>query len=271
VLLQRAAVALKSNDGATFRKFSTLAVLWSFLDVNLSVAVTCVPALKPLFLRLIPSLFKQDTSSSKPDPEVVSPPVTPHDQEQEFSGKTLQVTQMSFNAMLSVPTADQIGTAAFANTVAAERPSYSEDEDQGANLNFVEARRRFTLHSVPAGQSWKFLWTTSILFMIVGFANSFVEALTQNARAKQVITREAAFLNRAVFYGSYMVAPPLVAFPVMRIWSFKGCSMTGLLVFACGCLIFWPAAILGPSNEAIAFSYGVIGSGECRSHCIFCG
>jgi hypothetical protein len=259
-------IAVSSEDWAGYAKFSILAALWTFVDVNLSVAVTCVPALKPLFLRLIPSLFKTDAIASKPSAGAVTPPDKSPNPEQEYSEKTLQVSQMSFNAMLNVPDSTEIGTSAFAEAMEAKRASCSDEESQGANLNFLEARHRFTLHSVPASQSWKFLWTTSILFLLIGFANSFVEALTQCAKAEQVITKDFAFINRAVFYGSYLVAPPIVALPIMKRWSFKGSSMAGLLIFALGCLIFWPAATLGPSNAAVAFSYGIVGSGKRHRH-----
>ena len=159
-----------------------------------------------------------------------------------------------------------IGASAFATVhgdVEASAPEESKEmEVTGTDVDFVVLKERSTLHDIPGSQSWRYLWRTAILYALIGFTTSFPEALTRVAKTQDYISSSVELLNRNVFYGAYLVGPSLVAYYMIKRFSFKGCSITGLLILAVGCLIFWPAAILGPTPAGIGISYFTIGAGK---------
>jgi hypothetical protein len=249
------------------------ATMWSFVDVNLSVALTCVPALKPLFARWVPKLFRGEMSSkdssrrqSHTSTEYSSSSPMKGDGDKAYSETTLQVHEISFADMFAIPTANDIGASSFATAPGDVEASAPEEAKEmvatGTDIDFVVLKERNTLHDISGSQSWRYLWKTAILYLLIGFTNSFVEALTRVARTQDVISSSVELLNRNVFYGAYLVGPTLVASIMIRLFSFKGCSITGLLILAVGCLVFWPAAILGPSLGGIGVSYFTIGAGK---------
>lgn len=252
-------------------------LLTGIIDVNLSVAVTCVPALKPLLTRWVPRLFRGDTTTkdnstprSRTTTNFSSSSPVKRVEDKAYSNNTLQVTEISFNQMFNVPTTADIGVSSFAaipEDVEASVPAESKEmEVTGTDVDFVVLKERNTLHAIPGSQSWKYLWRTAILYTLIGFTNSFAEAISRAAKVQDHISSTVELLNRNVFYGAYLVGPSLVAFTTIRIWSFKGTSISGLLVLAVGCLIFWPAAILGPTAGGIGVSYFTIGAGMSVQH-----
>ena len=268
------ALSASSNFGVSESK-----LLIGIIDVNLSVAVTCVPALKPLLARWLPRLFRGDTTPkenvtprSRTTTDFSSSSPVKQANDKIYSNNTLQVTEISFNQMFSVPTTTDIGVSSFAaipEDVEASVPAEPKEmEVTGTDVDFVVLKERNTLHDVPGSQSWRYLWRTAILYALIGFTNSFAEALARAAKTQNHISSSVELLNRNVFYGAYLVGPSLVAFTTIRIWSFKGTSISGLLVLAVGCLIFWPAAILGPTPGGIGVSYFTIGAGKSMQHAL---
>ena len=243
----------------------------------MSIAVTCVPALKPLFTRWLPKLFRGDSTSkdsskreSNTSTEFCSSSPVKGAGDKTYSENTLQVSEITFNQMFSIPNAADIGAASFATApgdVEAPAPAESKEAEAiGTDVDFVVLKERSTLHDIPGSQSWRYLWRTAILYALIGFTTSFPEALTRSAKTQDYISSSVELLNRNVFYGAYLVTPALVAYSMIKTFSFKGCSISGLLILAVGCLIFWPAAILGPTPGGIGVSYFTIGAGKSMHH-----
>jgi len=181
-----------------------------------------------------------------------------------MSDDTLQVSQISFNAILAIPTAEEAGTASFApvpEPIVVKKTAVVETSEE-PYIDFVKLRQRNTLHHVPANQSVKLLWRTTLLYLLIGFSSSFMMATTTVARSQKAITPAISLANNAVFYGAYLLAPLGIAYPISARFSFKGCNMAGLLIFAVACLVIWPSTVLGPSPHAIAFSYFLLGCGS---------
>jgi len=270
---QKALSALKTGAYVDYTEFATLSVVWSIADVNLSVAITCVPAMKPLIMRLVPKLLRSESSRTTMSQlrsrlhsglgARLSQPISQKTGSQDvMSNETLQVSQISFNAMFAVPTAEEAGIASFAPIPEPLIAHDTKELSKGTNIDFVKLRQRNTLHHIPPTLSVKLLWRTTLIYLLIGFASSFMMATTTEARSQKTITPAISLANNAVFYGAYLLAPLCIAYPISGRFSFKGCSMAGLLSFAVACLVFWPSSVLGPSIPAIAFSYFVLGCGS---------
>jgi FHS family L-fucose permease-like MFS transporter len=100
-------------------------------------------------------------------------------------------------------------------------------------------RTRFIL----AGSLLPFVLVTSLFFMW-GIPNNLNGVLIKQFMKSMEISRFQAGLIQSSFYmGYFALAVP--AAMLMRRYSYKTGIVFGLLLYAAGCLLFWPAAIIG--------------------------
>jgi fucose permease len=101
---------------------------------------------------------------------------------------------------------------------------------------------------------------TTLLFFLWGFAYGLLDIL--NAQFQTIVqldTWHSLGLHGA-YFGGYVVGPLLVGRPVLKTWGFKSTFITGLCIYACGTLIFWPSAVLA-STAAFTISNFIVGFG----------
>jgi MFS transporter, FHS family, L-fucose permease len=84
-----------------------------------------------------------------------------------------------------------------------------------------------------------FILVTS-LFFLWGFAHSLLDVLNKHFQDILGITKSKSGLVQAALYGGYFImAIPAGLF--MNRWGYKKGIITGLLLYACGAFLFWPA------------------------------
>jgi FHS family L-fucose permease-like MFS transporter len=99
----------------------------------------------------------------------------------------------------------------------------------------------------------------TLLFLIWGIPNNLNDVLIKHFMKSFELSRFQAGLIQSAFYMGYFV----LAVPsglIMRKYSYKTGLVIGLFLFAAGCFLFWPAAIVGRYGFFI-FSLFVIASG----------
>ncbi|CAZ83370.1 unnamed protein product [Tuber melanosporum] len=82
------------------------------------------------------------------------------------------------------------------------------------------------------------------LFFIWGFAYGFVDTLNKRFERLIGITTQQYVGLHASYFGAYAIAPLLIGGPVLKRYGFKATIMVGLTISGCGCLVFWPSAVL---------------------------
>ena len=101
-------------------------------------------------------------------------------------------------------------------------------------------------HGVPlfaGGGTFAFTLVTG-LFFIWGLSNNLTDILVQQFRKSFTLSQlEAQLVQTAVFLGYFLMAMPAAAF--MRRYGYRAGILLGLLLFGCGTLLFWPAAMIG--------------------------
>ena len=98
-------------------------------------------------------------------------------------------------------------------------------------------------HLFPAGQLFPFILVTA-LFFLWGIPNNLNDVLIRHFMKTFEITRFQAGLVQSAFYmGYFLLAMPAAL--LMRRWGYKFGFVTGLLLFAAGAFLFWPAALVG--------------------------
>src|SRR5476651_1362564 len=111
---------------------------------------------------------------------------------------------------------------------------------------------------IPTGNLLPFTLVT-MLFLIWGIPNNMNDVLIKQFMKSFELTRFQAGLIQSAFYMGYFI----LAVPsglIMKRYSYKAGLIIGLLLFAVGCFMFWPAAIAGKYGLFL-FALFVIASG----------
>jgi FHS family L-fucose permease-like MFS transporter len=110
----------------------------------------------------------------------------------------------------------------------------------------------------PAGNLFPFFLVTA-LFFLWGIPNNLNDVLIRQFMKSFAITRfEAGLIQFAFYLGYFVLAIP--AGLMMRKLGYKAAFLTGLILFGAGCLLFWPAALVGRYSFFLAALF-VIASG----------
>ena len=111
---------------------------------------------------------------------------------------------------------------------------------------------------IPAGVLAPFLLVTS-LFALWGIVNNLNDILIRQFMKSFAISRLQAGMVQSAFYmGYFTLAMPAAL--LMRRWGYKTGFIVGLLLFATGSFLFWPAA-QAQSYSFFLFSLFVIAAG----------
>ncbi len=110
----------------------------------------------------------------------------------------------------------------------------------------------------PAGHIIPFLLVTA-LFFLWGVPNNLNDVLIRHFMKSFAISRFQAGLVQSAFYLGYFLLAIPAALMMKRV-GYKGGIVVGLLLFAAGAFLFWPAALAG-SYAFFLFALFVIASG----------
>lgn len=105
---------------------------------------------------------------------------------------------------------------------------------------------------------WTFVLVTT-LFFLWGFAHSILDVLNKHFQDTMHISKAESGLVQAVVYGGYFLMALPAGF-IIRRYGYRAGVLTGLLLYGCGALLFWPGGHL-LSFPFFLFSLFVIGCG----------
>lgn len=258
--------------------------MWSAVEVNVSVICGCVPSLKPLVARLVPKLIKDTNGSSDNTPNahgatdgpvaIPSPaampapsgetPSSPSDSSEKSSSQqrrgSMATRRRNSNApmamidMLSQHDGQPQDTEANTAPTSSSYPSNFRFFDF-VNVKNPESMLKLNNRESIAPNAW-----TTVLFFLWGFEYGLLDVL--NAQFQSIVhlnTWHSLGLHGA-YFGGYVLGPILVGRPVLKTWGFKSTFITGLCIYGCGALVFWPSAVL-TSTAAFTISNLIVGIG----------
>lgn len=288
----------EDND---FSYDASLSFMWSAVEVHLGIICACVPGLKALFLRFMPSFIKD---SGDPD--------SPTNTKNSIDAGNPQSAGMNDNGNGILSSSD---LNALNNPAAFRKPVIKEyaGSDDGDNMGFLNMlasgispsdpepvlspleKARTNTHASLArtpsnarltrapthatvsdfdfykmsstrnmllltnAQSIWPIATVTIIFFLWGFAYGLLDQLNaQFQRVVQLTVPQSLGLHAAYFSG-YLIGPLTLGRFILKRYGFKASMMTGLCVYGCGTLVFWPSAVLTSyvafviSNFIVAF------------------
>ncbi|KAF2018207.1 MFS general substrate transporter [Aaosphaeria arxii CBS 175.79] len=279
-----------SRDANDFSWYASLSFMWSAIEINVGIMCGCVPALKPLASRFLPhwildhTIRDKSTTNTSDDmvlhPDIIGPgsgsrgrsnqsdpcqpPVSPlttrpppvampapqHGPEEHIDMMDFLTTPNS-NEM---PQLQQMTTFATYNTGGRTR------RGSVPFFDFVNVGKRKNITLRTNRESIFPILMVTLLFFIWGFAYGLLDAL--NARFQQIanMSHGQTVAQHSAYYVGYIVGPLTFGRLVFRYWGFKACYTVGLLIYACGTLVFWPSAVL-TSFPAFLISNFIVGLG----------
>ncbi|KAK0799917.1 hypothetical protein LTS02_007891 [Friedmanniomyces endolithicus] len=279
------------NTQATDVSYDTsLSYMWSVVEVHVGIVCANVPGLKPLVARFLPNMLRDsDEAPSKSgslslpigtvdmveahripsvpdDPHAVAPAEVRRQDfgNQSSSGPDGDMGMMDFLTtpdMAELPPSMQRierTQTALTNTSRATRP------DTPTFYDFVNMNGRKSMVQMTNRESLFPIGMVTVLFFIWGFEYGLLDVLNQQFQKVAHMTPGQSTGIHSAYFAGYAVGPLLVGRPALQNWGFKACYSIGLSIFACGTLIYWPAAVLTSfpafiiTNFIVAFGLSIL-------------
>lgn len=269
-----------------FGWYASTAFLWSAVEVNVGIICACIPTLKPLIKRILPSMLRDPsrTGVSK-NGSLNSQMDQPHDRLPSFGGEHEPIsrppgalpphehgrdreTEMDMMDFLTIPRG--MGTDTHPRGVMAARTETAHTlQTNGTSGNsvyfgFVNMKRPKSMLKTKGLESFKYCIMVTILFFLWGFSYGLLNILNnQISNIAEQSTEQLLGLTTA-YFGAYFFGAMTVGQYTLRHGGFKVTFIVGLCIYGTGTLCFWPSAVLLSypgfivSNFVVAFGLSVL-------------
>jgi fucose permease len=279
----RAAEANQTESGndqrntGDFAWYASLSFMWSTVEVNVGIMVGCVPALKPLARRILPTWIIDQTvrdptathTSDEPvlHPEILdsrkrsdplTPPVSPLTQAPPARGSRDE--SMNMMDFLTTPDMTELPQLRPSNTVVTYATTSRTRRQSITFFDFVTIGQKKNITLRSNSESVYPVLMVTILFFVWGFAYGFLDVLNSRFQEVAHMSDWQTIGQHSAYYIGYIVGPMTFGRIVFKWYGFKACYMVGLSVYACGTLVFWPSAVLN-SFPAFLVSNFIVGAG----------
>lgn len=253
-----------------FSWYAALSFMWSAIEINVGVICACVPALKPLVARFVPQWIHDATmrgQSSTVDSKMVEAELGKGTKQSSRRGSAIARPQqvaltgnegtMDMIDFLTTPDMDELPEPPRAASTAttAQTP-----RRVATFFDFVEVEQSKNITLMTNRESVFPIAMVTILFFIWGFAYGLLAVLNAQFQTVAHMTQGKTVAQHSAYFGAYLLGPLTFGRIVFRRRGFKACYIVGLLVYACGTLVFWPSAVL-TSFPAFLLSNLIVGLG----------
>ncbi|OJK02534.1 hypothetical protein ASPACDRAFT_25237 [Aspergillus aculeatus ATCC 16872] len=274
-------VHLQGTPGDDLSWYAAFSFMWSVIEVNVSIICACVPSLKPLVARLLPKLIRDtdenyQASSPGTQPLQALAPIavgdsvprpapsngTPNPKPTQSESRSSQAgsdARVDLTEFLAAPR-PQSGVEATDVEQRTNTVTNSSYPPSITFFDFVNMKQPANMLKLSNKESITPIAFTTVLFFLWGFAYGLLDMLNEQFKKILHLGVYRSYGLHATYYGGYLLGPPLVGRPVLKHWGFKASFITGLCIYACGSLIFWPSAVL-TSYSAFAVSNFIVGFG----------
>lgn len=257
-----------------FSWYASLSFMWSAVEVNVGILCACVPSLKPLVSRILPSLLTDRSEPSEKSeiglagtagprldmdmaaahriPSVPDSPVKAR--KQRSAGDSGEMDMLDF---LTTPDMVNPVTRAPTATTVATRSSRAPSL---TFFDFVNMKQPRSMVKMSGKESYFPLALVTILFFLWGFAYGLLDVLNSQFQLIVRMSNGQSLGLHSAYFGAYFVGPLTFGRLILKKWGFRATFITGLCIYGCGTLIFWPSAVLA-SFPAFLLSNFIVGLG----------
>ncbi|KIX08144.1 uncharacterized protein Z518_02800 [Rhinocladiella mackenziei CBS 650.93] len=259
---------VEEND---FSWYASLSFMWSAVEICIGIVCACVPSLRPLFLRFMPRLVKDAgdqlnshgsldhrTANGAPATNVSmlnNPAAFRRPTVKEYSGED-DGDQMGFLNMLARPPDEDAPNLSRTATKLSRRET---NPSPASDFGFVKMSGRRNMLTLSNRQSIWPIAVVTVVFFLWGFAYGLLDTLNSRFQMVVGLSSGGALGLHAAYFGGYLVGPLTLGRFILKRYGFKAVMISGLCVYGCGTLVFWPSAVLTSygafivSNFIVAF------------------
>ncbi|SMR60730.1 unnamed protein product [Zymoseptoria tritici ST99CH_1E4] len=267
-----------ATDSSFYLAFS---FMWSAIEVTIGIMVACVPGLKPLVARVAPRMLRDEHDVDStfgsfamviPEKEQTVPsiPDVAHDRSlgkapveedaehgemdiMEFLSGRRDFAQSTSKPYEEVDTPemglDFLTTPEMAHGLERSQTALTNTTRNTAPqsptfFDFVNMKQRKSLVHLTHRESLFPIAVVTVLFFVWGFEYGLLDQLNAQFQNVANVSAGQAVGLRSAYYAGYFVGPLTLGRLVLYNWGFKACFPIGLCIYASGCLIYWPAAVL---------------------------
>jgi hypothetical protein len=265
--------------GYDFSYNASSVLMWSAVEVNVGMISACIPTLKPLAQRILPSVIPDRSRSESDKGRTAScgsqvAPDSNNEPGHLLSSSTDRIPEIQPlpPARQSRSVEEEINMMEFLTTPGIEPESgqaytyttRSQVSDETLYFGFVDMRRPESMLHAKGKEAFKYCAVVTILFFLWGFSYGLLNTLNNeissiaHERTSQMLSLTTAY------FGIYLFGPLTVAQWVLRHGGFKATFVCGLCIYGTGTLVFWPSAVLTSfpgfiiSNFVVGFGLSVL-------------
>ena len=236
-----------TNGSPWFIYEASYTLMWSAIEVSVGLMCACVPNLKPIVARILPTILHGTLHTSDQ---------TRTHEDLPESDDDLEFEQMI--AMGPLPAAPAPPPPSPSPRRRSSAPSWivqrlsrsgqtSDDSAQEPTRNFfdfVNMGDRKPLTQLTAKEAWWPVLFVSTLFFLWGFAYGLLGTLNADIQDLFEYDMSRSIALHSAYWLGYALAPPIIGYWVFTRFSFKPLFIAGLCIYACGAMAFWPSSVL---------------------------
>jgi hypothetical protein len=228
--------------------------MWSIVNVNMAIMCACVPSLKPLVNRFAPRLLRNPEKHAQSHS---SPETSPEGSIDEGSIRQSRRNRNGEHELLEVLTRGQVQREvqeAAADIDAVQGNFASKPFLNLLNIKPPNMLRLSNKESVPP------IALVTFIYSLWGFSFGILNSINARFREHLKLNTWSTYGLHAAYWGGYLIFPLLVGRPVLKKLGIAATVIAGLYMYACGALLFWPAAV-SSSFPTMIVSNLIVGSG----------
>lgn len=223
----------------------------SAVEVNITIICACVPSIKPLATRLRLILVQP----GDPWKECSS--------QEAHGGGNVPTTARNERATVEMM---DILTHRMASQVETEEGDMTDAEEAQGGMTFINLLNAKPANMLKLNKRESFAPNAlvSTIFFLWGFAYGPLSVLNKRFATVTDLTQWQSLGLHGAFDGGYLLGPLLVGRFVLKKFGCAATFITGLYIYGCGTLLFWPAGVLGStaifgvSNVIVGFGLGIL-------------
>ncbi|KAF2086130.1 MFS monosaccharide transporter-like protein [Saccharata proteae CBS 121410] len=270
-----------TRNASDFSWYASLSFMWSAIETNVGIMCACVPALKPLVSRFIPRILRDagdtmvsithrratttsmDMANAQRIPSISGlmglerpPPARTASNANNNGSNRDSIGMMNF---LTTPDMNEFPPMERSPTALTNSTRHTRAESRNF-FDFVNFKRQKSMVHLTNNESYFPITMVTILFFVWGFAYGLLDVLNGQFQEIAQMSRGETVSIHCLYYAGYFVGPLTFGRFVLKRWGFKACYIVGLVIYACGTLVFWPSAVL-TSYPAFLISNFIVGMG----------
>jgi fucose permease len=247
------------GNSSDFSWIASMPLMWSAVEVNAGIICACIPTLRPLFQRILPSIITDrlqtkfivsDNFDSRQGPDL-SPTcrggsAMDHDgmenplNSQAETGSR-QEDEEGMMEFLTTPDMNQAGSEGRITRPDALQRQTTNDSVYFGFVDIKEPRNMLTL---TGKESFKYCAVVTLLFFLWGFSYGLLISLVDHVTGMVHNTLKRDIGLTSAYFSAYFCGPLTIGQWVLRRGGFKATFICGLCIYGIGTLMFWPSAVL---------------------------